>query len=202
MEPAKLRIRDLAQIRAGYQSRKGVKSTPTGSHALLQIRDFNEERTRIDLGGITRISPGPINDEQILRDGDVLFLAKGAKNFSFVPKDLPKPALAASYFFILRPGRAIDPAYLAWFLNLDSTRQTLSRYVGHGTHMPVVRREVLENLQVSLPDIDTQRMIVDVTALADKQLRLLADLAHKKQLLATAACVLGANQSTSDQDNS
>ena len=202
MEAEKALIRDLARIRAGYQTRKGVKATPGGSHALLQIRDFDEERTEIDLEGITRIVPGPINEEQVLRAGDVIFLAKGAKNFTFVPKGLPEPALAASYFFILRPGRRIVADYLAWFLNLKSTRRMLSRYVGQGTHIPVVRREVLENVEVPLPAIETQRIIVELAALADEQQRLLTDLADKKQLLATAACLGAANHSTTDQDHS
>ncbi len=200
MQAEKAKIRDLTRIRAGYQTRKGVQAAPEGSHALLQIRNFNEARTEIDLEGIARIAPGSINQDQVLRNGDVIFLAKGAKNFSFVPKGLPSPALAASYFFILRPGHRIDSDYLAWFINLESTRQMLSRYVGQGTHMPVVRREVLENVEVPLPDIQTQRRIVQLAALAGEEQRLLADLAHKKQLLATAACLHAANHSKTDQD--
>ncbi len=199
MQAEKAKIRDLAQIRVGYQTRKGVQATPEGSHALLQIGNFNEARTAIDLEEIVRIVPGSINQDQILRDGDVIFLAKGAKNFSFVPKGLPSPALAASYFFILRPGHRIDSDYLAWFINLESTRQMLSRYVGQGARVPVVRREVLENVEVSLPDIQTQRTIVEIIALADEEQRLLADLAHKKQLLATATCLRAAIHPKTDK---
>ena len=182
------KIRDLAQIRAGYQTRKGVKTTPTGSHVLLQIRDFNEERTEIDMSDLARVVPGAINEEQILRDGDVIFLAKGAKNFSFVPVGLPEPALVASYFFILRPGRKVSPDFLAWFLNLESTKRLLSRLAGKGAHMPVVRRDILESLELPLPPLDTQQKVVELDRLMREQQALFTDLAEKQQTFITAAC--------------
>jgi restriction endonuclease S subunit len=194
--PKQPTIKDLVQIRAGYQTRKEVKSTPSGTHSLLQIRDFNEERTEIDLKNITRIEPGQISEDQVLREGDVIFLSKGARNFSFAPSALPDPALAASYFFILRPARSIAPDYLAWFLNLETTKNLLRKYATHGAHMPVIRRDVLEDLEIPLPDLETQRKIVELAALAERQHRLLAELAAMKKLLATAACLRAANQSS------
>ncbi len=189
-------IKDLAQVRAGYQTRKEVKSIPTGSHALLQIRDFNDERTRIDLENIVRIEPGAINEDQVLRDGDVIFLSKGSKNFSFAPSSLPEPALAASYFFILRPSHSLSSDYLAWFLNLESTKDHLRKYATQGAHMSVVRRDVLESLEVPLPDLETQQKIVELATLAERQHALHAELAEKKKMLATAACLNAAKQST------
>lgn len=196
MNPTERRatIKDLVQIRAGYQTRKEVKSTPAGSHALLQIRDFNEERTRIDRDNIARIEPGAINEDQVLREGDVIFLAKGSKNFSFAPTDLPEPALAASYFFILRPSRRLSPDYLTWFLNLETTKTVLRKYATQGAHMPVVRRDVLENLEIPLPDLVTQRKIVELAALIERQGQLMADLIEKKKTFANAACLRAAKK--------
>jgi hypothetical protein len=189
-------IKELAQIRAGYQSRKEVKSTPNGSHALLQIRDFDEGRTQIDLENIARIEPGAINEDQVLRDGDVILLSKGAKNFSFAPSGLPKPALAASYFFILRPSRRICPDYLTWYLNLDTTKNVLRKYATQGAHMPVVRRDVLENLEIPVPNLATQRKIVELAALINRQGQLMAELTDKKKIFANAACLRAAKEST------
>lgn len=187
-------IKNLAQIRAGYQSRKEVKATPDGSHALLQIRDFNEERTQIDMENLVRIEPGTINTDQVLRDGDVIFLSKGAKNFSFAAKGLPEPSLAASYFFILRPAKCLAPDYLAWFLNLDTTKNLLRKYATQGAHMPVVRRDVLEDLEIPLPDLGTQRKIVELAALTERQGRLIAALTEKQKTFANAACLCAAQK--------
>ena len=199
MAAVRIKAGKLTRIRAGYQSRKAVRHDPGGSHALLQLRDFDDERREIAVERMARIVPGSIAKEQVLRDGDVVFLAKGARNFAFVPTGLPEPALVASYFFILRPCERIEAGYLAWYLNLESTRRLLSRYVGQGTHMPVVRREVLENLAVPVPPMTTQRGIIALAKLADEQGRLLGELAEKRRLLATGVCMRAAEDATGEQ---
>lgn len=199
MSIPKVKIGDLVQIRAGYQTRGAVKARAGGSHVLLQIRDFDEARSRIDVEGMVRVSPGRINEAQVLHDGDVVFLAKGAKNFAFVPREIPRPALVASYFFLVRPSDEIDADYLAWFLNLDTTRAALARLVAPGSHMPVVRREYLEGLEVSLPSLERQRTIAAVDALAARRQHLLDELAETQRTLATALCVRAAGTSTKKQ---
>lgn len=201
MKSATAKIRDLAQIRAGYQTRKAVKEIPSGSHFLIQIRDFNEDRTLLNTRDLARVEPGPINEQQVLREGDVLFLAKGARNFAVVASGLPKPVLASSYFFILRPGRRIDPGYLVWFLNLDTTKKLLSRQAGTSAHMPVVRREVLEDLELPLPDLETQRKVVELDRLMRRQQQLLSELAEARKVLFTQAAVRLANQTFSSESS-
>jgi hypothetical protein len=201
MNTEQARICDLAQIRAGYQTRQRVKTTTGGTHLLLQLRDINDQRTEVDLARIARIVPNTISEEQLLRDGDIIFLAKGPRNFSLLPRGLPRPALAASYFFVIRPTSRIVPEYLSWYLNLDSTRRMLSRYASQGAHMPIIRRKVLEDVEVPLPDVATQRRIVKLTTLGDEQHRLLTELAHKQRLLATAACLRATHASVTDRDH-
>ena len=196
-------IRSLAQIRAGYQTRTGVENRPDGSHVMVQLRDFDEHRTVLTTQNLVRIEPGAINPVQVLMDGDVLFLAKGARNFAFVPSDLPRPALAASYFFILRPGPRILPSYLAWFLNLDSTKRVFSQFSGYSAHMPVVRRDVLEDVLVPLPSLNIQTKIIELDGLMRQQQELLGDLARQQKNLITEACIkLATNQIIPNQDHS
>lgn len=187
-------IRSLASIRAGYQTRSGVVEAANGSHRLLQIRDFNENRTSVKLSDLTRIEPGAINPAQVLQDGDVLFLAKGARNFAFALDAVPPLTLAASYFFILRPVATILPEYLAWFLNLDSSRRVFTQSTGHAAHMPVVRREVIENLELPLPSKGKQREVVNLDQLMRRQQELLFDLATAQKLFFNEACVRLANE--------
>lgn len=180
-------LSELASIRAGYQTRTGIKPVAEGSHFLVQLRDFSPDRATIDTAGLVRVS-GPVGEGQDLREGDVLFLAKGAKNFAYVPASLPGPALAASYFFIIRPRSEVLPEYLAWFLNLDSTRRHLAKRAGSGIHMPVVRRDVLEELEIPTPDRKTQQAVVELDRLSKQQQSLLSKLADAKRTFSTEAC--------------
>lgn len=179
---------ELASIRAGYQTRTGIKPVADGSHFLVQLRDFSPDRASVDTAGLVRVSAERTGQGQDLREGDVLFLAKGAKNFAYVPDSLPGPALAASYFFILRPKSEVLPEYLAWFLNLDSTKRHLSKRAGAGIHMPVVRRDVLEQLEVPIPDAKTQKDIVELDRLSRQHQSLMSELADVKKTYFTEAC--------------
>lgn len=194
-QSARRRLATLASIRAGHQTREAVEPVAGGAYFFLQIRDFNPDRTELTTGEMVRIDAGSIRDDLLLQAGDVLFLAKGVRTFSYPLGELPGPTLAASYFFVLRPGQEAVPAYLAWFLNLDSTRRHLARHSGFGANVPVVRRDVLEELEVPLPDLATQHKIVALAALMARQQELQAELAEKQRLLYTAACVQAANQS-------
>lgn len=184
----------LARISSGYQTRKGVEECPNGTHYLLQIRDFNKARTSVKTKGMARISPPGMDPDSHLRGGDVLFLGKGQKNFSWCVGRLPDmPVVAASYFFVLRPTPEVEGEYLSWFLNQEPAQRHFARLATTGAHMPIIRRDVLENLAVPLPDLATQRKIVELADLAREQAKLLVDLARKKQALATAACLRAAD---------
>ncbi len=190
------KIKDFAQFFGGFQTRQGVKTQSDGGYFLVQIRDFGNSRTWLDPSNFAKVSPKGINPDSCLRPGDVLFLAKGARNFAYaIPESLPSPLLAGSYFFIVRPNKSVFPPYLSWFLNQEPARRHFVQNATTGAHMPVVRRDDLENLKVPIPSLATQRKIVEFATLANQQRKLLAELAEKKDTLATAACLRAANQS-------
>lgn len=172
----------------GYQFRSGIEPDAKGSHYFLQIRDFDEKREQIAEDGLIRITPRSVAENQVLRETDIVFMAKGVHNFAKAVGNLPNPCLAASYFFVFRPDRALLPEYLAWHLNQRNTRRYIARMATVGANMPVVRREVLERLEIPLPDPPDQEKIVKLDRLAKRQHALLLELAEQKQRLATAAC--------------
>ena len=177
------KLADLAEIRPGYLTRAAVKHDPAGTHCILQIRDFSHDRASASLTDMVRISPESHSSVRPLQPGDVLFLAKGANNFAFAVPDLPAPTLAAAYFFVLRCAPAIQPEYLAWFLNHDSTRAVLTRLSTKGAHMPIIRRDILETLDIPLPPVTIQQTIVNLDSCRREEQTLLTDLARKQREL-------------------
>ena len=189
------KLSEVSTITTGYLSRKAVENEADGTHFLLQIRDFNAERTQIDLAGMVRFTPGPSSKGKPLQLNDVVFLSRGHKNFAFSLPELPEPTFAGSYFFVLRPKPMITGPYLAWYLNQPSAQHHFKRLSTVGAHMPVVTRDVLESLMAPIPDLMTQRKIIELNDLAVSQSRLLAELAKKKRMLANAACLRAAGNS-------
>lgn len=194
------KIHDITSLSIGFQSRGAVEPRPDGSHCLIQIRDFDESRQKLKWKEVSRIVPANVDDSSLLQQGDVIFLYKGSKNFAFAIPELSAPTLAAGYFFVLRPVGKVLPAYLAWFLNSDQAQRYFRRMATTGAHMPVVRRDDIESMPISVPDMETQKKICEIDELSQIQQSLLAELAEKKRNLATAACMKAAEQLTEIPD--
>lgn len=190
-----LKLAEISDIRQGYSARKAVKSVPGGTHYILQMRDFDDARTSVDVPGMTRFSPGSVAAENELHAGDVIFLAKGARNFAFAPPALPPHTLAANYFFIIRPEthKAL-PEYIVWFLNRPETHAHLVRYSGGGVHMPVIRKGILASLEIPVPPITVQRAITGLDALVQHEQALHRALTEKRKAICDAISIRSARQ--------
>jgi hypothetical protein len=182
-------LAEIADIRPGYLTRKPVKPRPDGTYHLLQIRDFNPDRSAVDPTALIRFNPDSLSSAQPLQPGEVVFLARGAKNFACAVSNLPVATLAAGYFFVLRPHSKVLSSYLAWYLNQPSTLRALSRVATSGAHMPVVRRTDIENLEILLPPLPIQHTIAEIDTLMREEQSLLQELARKKQELISTACM-------------
>jgi restriction endonuclease S subunit len=58
--------------------------------------------------------------------------------------------------------------YLAWFLN-SHTIQTLLKGKAIGTSIPSISKQVLENLEITVPNIEIQKAILQITKLRNKE---------------------------------
>ncbi len=110
-----------------------------------------------------------ISEKHLLSHGDVLFAAKGTKNFAAVFEHHNEPAVASTSFFVIRlTDKNVLPEYLAWFLN-SNVAQTLLKGQALGTSIPSISKQVLENLEIAVPGIETQKAILLITKLRNKE---------------------------------
>jgi len=195
------KLAQIAQILTGFHARKGVEQEQDGTHRLLQIRDFNSARTSVSYDEMISVSPGEISPKMCLQPGDVVFLAKGVHKFAYAFDELPEPTIASGYFFVVRPSEEVLPTYLAWYLNQEPALQHYRRYGTSGARMPVVSRDGFGALPVPVPSLSTQKGIIEIDELAQREQSLLARLSEKKKTLATAACLRLAEQSNSLSDS-
>ena len=71
----------------------------------------------------------------------------------------------------------------------------LSRHSGRGVHMPVVRRSVIESIDIPVPPLETQKKIVRMDLLMQKEQELIERLAEQRKKMITAACLKAARKS-------
>jgi len=154
-------------IFSGYTARTRLDAAASGGLPAIQLRDLPASG-RLDLSRLTRVQLGDVQDRHLVHAGDVLFRSRGDRNTAVaVGPDLRDAAVAVLPLMILRPKPDIvSGEYLAWAIN-HSTTQRYFDSVARGTKLRMVSRASLEHLDLDIPDIETQRKIVAIAALAD-----------------------------------
>ena len=185
-----MQLRKIANIQSGYISRGKIEPRKDGTHFLLQARDVDAERLTYKADNLVRFGPDLSRKDWVLKTDDVLFMTRGVHNYSILIKEIPDRVLAAACFFIVRVSSdLLLPYYLCWYLNQEQVKHYLSRHSGRGVHMPVVRRSVLENLNIPIPPIEIQVKIAELDVILRNEMELLDKLAEKRKKLITAACL-------------
>ena len=185
-----MRLINIADIRSGHHTRGRIEPREDGSHLLLQARDADANYRTYRTDTLIRFKPEMSNADWVLKTGDVLFMARGVRNYSVLLREIPDSTLAAACFFVVRVSiQEVLPGYLCWYLNQPPVDSYLRRHSGRGVHMPVVKRSVLENIDMPIPPLEIQQKIVELDGLMQEEQGLLCELADKRKTLLTAACL-------------
>lgn len=195
-----MRLRDLAEIQIGYQHRNSARpasAVTAGTHRIIQIKDLDlEGRFKSEVlnrGGIAPyiwpsglfwLTPSGDARRYQVDQGDLLFLSRGQRAIAVAISNPLQRTIAAYYFYILRPDKTrILPEYLAWFINQPSAQVYLGSNQ-RGSHIKMVPKPALEQLEVSLPSIATQGYIVQLERLRQTEEHAMLQLAKaRKQLI-------------------
>lgn len=179
-------IKEIARVRPGYQFRGRVEPDPGGNVAFIQIKDFNENHRLVPDAIVTIDFRRPVEPFQA-RPGDVLFLSRGQRLFATPLEGPPENAIVTGYFFILRPDRdVVLPEYLAWSINQPNFQARLAP-LAKGSHMPQVARADFEQLDVDLPPLETQRLVMRLHGLWEREQGLVARLQEARERLLRGA---------------
>jgi hypothetical protein len=108
-------------------------------------------------------------DINYLEKGDILLVTKGIEYFAALYDGRYAPAIASSIFTVLRiiDRTVILPAYLQWYLNHPATSRKLAA-ASKGTSMPLITRDVVAEIEVPIPSLEKQEMIVKAECLQQK----------------------------------
>ena len=185
-----MELKNIAKIHSGYINRGKIDPRDDGTCFLLQAKDVDADHLSYRTDALVRFMPTLSGKDWFLKPGDILFMARGARNFSVLIDKLPDSVLAAACFFVVRISNSeILPEYLCWYLNQLPVGEYLKRFSGRGVHMPVVKRAVLESIDIPLPPIKTQKQVSEINKLLQKEQDLFKKLAEKRRNLMTGICL-------------
>lgn len=174
----KPKLKEISNIQTGVFA----KPNTDGDVVYLQARHFDEHgKLIIDLHpDLNKID---INPKHLLLPGDILYAAKGTKNFATLYEAKNIPAVASTSFFVIRIENVVKnilPAYLVWFINHPDT-QALIKNQAMGSSIASISKGVLEELGIPIPALETQKIILKIASLRERELALKAQIESLKE---------------------
>lgn len=164
-----MRLPELCSIHTGYTARGRLEPTAAGGVLAIQLRDFTSEGL-IDPERLTRVQLEGVADRYFVRAGDVVFRSRGERNTAAaLDERLSESALAVLPLMILRPNpEVVTPEFLAWAINQPPAQRHFD-VAARGTNIRMIPRSSLDDLELDVPDIETQKRIVAFDELAERE---------------------------------
>lgn len=180
----------ICSIFPGFTARARLEpADESGGVLTIQLRDIAQNGAT-DFTRLSRVALSDVSEKYFVRSGDLVFRSRGDWSAaSAIGADLPEPALAIMPIFILRPNAdVVDAEYLAWAIN-QAPAQRHFDLAAQGGNMRMISRAALETLDLEIPPLQTQRRIVEVHRLADRERLLTIDLANMRNQFITRRLV-------------
>ena len=197
-------LSELFDVTIGYRPKSGGADGPDLG---IPISALDHDRVFIDkfpvpapgrlwLGDLEPVASASRTSNYYLREGDVLFLARGSRRIAapVLPGYVqPWPpvwdrTMVLYYFFILRPvSDEILSAYLAWSINEGPLRSSIEA-LAEGSVVQKVSVKDFRELKINVPPLETQQRILEIYELALQENRLTERLAELRRQYAAAAC--------------
>jgi len=175
------------QIRGVSYTPKDVSSFPLEGHIRL-LRANNITESGIDLSDTVFVNQKCISESQKLKVGDIL-IAASSGSIKIVGKAiLIEDEINSSFGAfckVIRPSENVDYRYLSYYFRSSDYRQKIS-HLAAGANINNLRNEDLDNLEIPLPPLSTQKRIAEILDAADALRRKDQELLRKYDELAQA----------------
>ena len=174
-------LKDLVDVRAGHPFRGSVLACEAGPTRVIQLRDVSADG-RVAWASLVRTELLAHKPPDWLHDGELLFAGRGGRAYALCLHRVPEHTVCAQYFFVLRcrPTAGLLPEYLAWYINRAPSQRYLMSNAEGSTQLSI-RRAVLEDLPVPLPDLARQRVLVKLARAAANERQRLDSLIRNRE---------------------
>jgi len=163
-------IKHIADLYSGIYV--NTSSSRGSAVHYLQVRHWDKEKRWAN-----DIKPELREENRLhknyLQLGDILLATKGFDPFAVLYDGRYAPAIASSVFTVLhiKDKNKVLPAYLHWYLNHPATTRKLTT-ASKGTSIPLITRDVIEQLEVPVPSLEKQRIITQVQHMQQQAIKL------------------------------
>lgn len=165
-------LSEIAEIRAGHVFRSAIAADADAENRVIQIRDVDQP-SGVDWAGLECCTLAGRKEPDWLRAGDIVFQARGRKNFAVCLTEVPfTHVVCTQHFFVIRVhDERFSPAFIEWQLNQAGAQR---------------------HFRLNTPDVNTRHItlatlsttpVVFADQAMQQQLHQLVTLARKEQIL-------------------
>lgn len=177
------KLKKTLQHIASIQSGIYVKPSSIGEIVYLQAKHF-DENGQLTSVLVPEVQLSNQTERHLLKDGDVLFAAKGTKNFAAVYEKQFGLCVASSIFMVIRINpdskSIISPEFLAWVINHPTTQLWLKSNA-IGSALQSISKVTLLEMEVVVPSLEKQKAILKIKSLSKLEQNIQKQLADLKQ---------------------
>ncbi len=156
----KKNIKSIAKVLAGYTFRTALKTEESGKNLVIQAKDIVNNFI-IDEKKLANIDHQFFKTNALVRKNDVIISVRG-KFRACVYMGKLRNIIASSSVYILRLiNEDINPEYLVIYLNSDNGQKEISKSLTGGVIKTILRKD-LENINVVIPSIKEQQVIINL----------------------------------------
>ena len=164
----------------GYSFRSRLVHDRKGNIGVIQMKDIIDSG-KFNPDNLTRINLQDIEDRHLVQIGDIVLRSRGQSNkCALIDKKIGIAIVTAPLLIIRVSSNSVLPAYLAWYINQSTAQNYLTSHA-RGTSVPMISKQVVEQLPVTVPSIECQQNIVNLSDMIEKEQDLLKQLSMKRQ---------------------
>lgn len=170
-------LKEIAKVSAGYPLRGSAEALSAGKISLIQLKNADPD-TDIDWDAVNQVELPTNRTPKWLTSNDVIFSARGIKNYAYAMTDAPEKTVCSPHFFVLSAmdSQKILPEFLAWQINQRPAQNYLRR-VSDGTQaVSNIKRQSIEEMPLALPSVRQQTLIIKFWQAAQKERAALTNL--------------------------
>jgi len=157
------KIKNIADVIVGYTFRRAIEEEKKGDIFVLQAKNVTLHEYITDTANLLTIFSNTFRSAARLQCNDVIIVSRGMGAGTFkssVFKSTNQNTIASSSVLVIRlKSKAILPEYLSLYLNAKDGQMAISQIVS-GSHFKTLLRRNLQNLEIPVPPIETQKTIM------------------------------------------
>lgn len=192
-DQVKTLLKDIATIQMGFSFRSRLESLKYGEIGVIQMKDLTDENI-VNCENLSYVDMGKFSENHLVKKGDLIFRSRSLTSTSAILSDDPGRVVVSAPLLRIRiTNPDIMPEYINWFIS-QLPAQVFLKSHARGSTQKMISKDALEMLEIEVPSLEKQKMIVEVAALADEEQRITKKLALRRKQFVSAILIRNAQE--------